>query len=296
MSAAEYLFKLGLPALASACGLEGIINTEGKGFSDVLCVSKQYLPLYQKHDVTPAEHDIIKASNKWISEDVFLKYRNLAPQSSDWHTISQLLKEMSLERFVNYFTRQKAMYAKTVSLYAVLTIYRDYINMSMDMGVDLSRKAVRFPKDSKEAHDQILERFNEIKAEKTRNKVKAEDAVFRRAVKKIYDEKGISPYTDGTFCIVLPMGKSDFVIEGQSLRHCVGGSYYSDAHKEGTRMIFFVRNADKPTKPFFTVEIDMISYSIRQLRGLGNCDPSPDVKQFVNAFLKHIKPNRRKSA
>lgn len=295
--AAEYLFKLGMISFTSSSALKEHINCSGRGFTGVLGVSKQYLPLYQKYDIDPYEHDIIKASDRWISEDMFLKYRALRPQN-DFRDITRLLKEMSFERFVNYFTKQKAMYAKSVALCALTTVYRDYISMSKDLEVDLSHKSVRFPKDIKAAHDQILERFNEMKAEIQIKKAKTEDKAFRQAIRKVYKEKGISQYSDGELCIVLPMGRSDFIVEGQSLKHCVGGSLYSDGHKSGKRMIFFIRKADDPKRPFFTLEMDMKEYSIIQLRGLCNCAPTPDIQKFVKAFLKQIKPKNqgRKSA
>jgi len=295
--AAEYLFKLGLISFTSAAGLNDRINCNGRGFSGVLGISKQYLPLYQKYDIDPCEHAIIKASDRWVSEDMFLKYRALRPEN-DYYNVTRLLNEMSFERFVNYFTKQKAMYAKSVALCALTTVYRDYISMSKDLNVDLSHKSVRFPKDIKAAHDQILERFNEVKAEIQIKKAKAEDKAFQQVIKKVYKEKGISEFSSGALCIVLPMGKSDFVVEGQSLKHCVGGSYYCDGHKSGKRMIFFIRKTEKPKQPFFTVEIDMKNYSIVQLRGLCNCSPTPDIQKFVNAFIKQIKPKnqRRKSA
>lgn len=294
--AAEYLFKLGLISFASALGLKDRINCDGQSFSSVLGISKQYLPMYQKYDIDPYEHEIIKESGRWVSEELFLKYRALRPQ--DFYTMRELLKDMSFERFVNYFTRQKAMYAKSVSLSGLLTVYRDYISMSKDMHVDLSRKTVRFPKDIRAAHDQILERFNEIKAEAQKQKAKAEDKAFRQAVKKVYKEKGIREYSNGELCIALPMRRTDLVAEGQSLKHCVGGSYYSDTHKSGKRMIFFIRKEGEPKRPFFTMEIDMQKYSIVQLRGLCNCSPTPDIQKFAYEYLKQIKPKnqRRKSA
>jgi hypothetical protein len=154
--------------------------------------------------------------------------------------------------------------------------------MSKALKVDLSRKCLRFPKDIKEAHDQVLPRFNKaIHA--------AEDKKFRQAVKKLY--AGMQGFSKDGLCIVMPMSRSDLISEGQSLKHCVGGDYYAKNHIAGTQMIFFIRKANEPKKPYFTLEVDMKAYTIRQLHGYANRTPPKDdeVSKFANEFLRQLK-------
>ena len=56
----EYLLKLGLCRLAYEANKEDLLP--GRDFASILGVSKQYLPLYQKYNIAPYEHKIIRSS------------------------------------------------------------------------------------------------------------------------------------------------------------------------------------------------------------------------------------------
>ncbi|MCL1857662.1 MAG: PcfJ domain-containing protein [Oscillospiraceae bacterium] len=275
--AAEYLFKTGLSVFAANMYAENL--SAGNGFSQVLGISRQYIHLYRKYNIDVHEHKVIQASGTWVSYDSFEKFRALKPERNDTHDIIELLELMSFEKFVNYFTKQKAMLKKKLKF--LMIQYKDYISMSKSLKVDLSRKSVSFPTNIKESHNLILERFNKVKHE-------IEDGNMRHAKEVLY--KGMNEYANESFCIVFPQLRSDFITEGQSLNHCVGSESYYKNHMEGTRMVFFVRQATEPDKPYFTMEIDMRELRIRQLYGFGDVSPSADVRKFANEFLRLLKP------
>ena len=189
---------------------------------------------------------------------------------------------MSFSRFVHYFSKQKRLNPKQRAEY-IISRYRDYIDMSEGLRVDLSHKGIRFPKNCVEAHDQILPRFNAKKQE-------AEDNSFTAAVKTIYESLRLTAFEKDGFCIVLPQKRSDLTTEGQSLNHCVGGDGYYKNHIAGTRLIFFVREVKDRAKPFFTMEVDMQEYRIRQLYGFGDCSAPPNVRKFAETFVKKLAP------
>lgn len=280
---AEYLFKMGLSALAADVTKRDL--GEAAGFSEVLGISKQYLPLYRKYNITPLEHRIVKASKTYVSEASFEKLRLLVFDYMDVDNIVDILKTMSFERFVNYFSKQKAMDRKKKLNY-YLTLYKDYLSMSESLKVDMSRKSVRFPQNIKEAHDVLLPRFNKVKH-------KDEDKKFKQAVEKLYS--GMKEYAKGDYCIVFPALRSDLITEGQSLNHCVGADRYYQNHIAGTKMIFFVRRAMEPEKPYFTMEIDMKELKILQLYGFSDCSAPPEVRKFANQFLRKLKPIREEN-
>lgn len=277
--AAEYLFKLGLTQLASNSYAQRL---KGNSFSDVLGVSKQYLPLYRKFNITRFEHEVVKASQTWVDDESFEKFRALR---FDGHSddIIDLLESMSFKRFANYFTKQKkvTMQKNTSRL---LIWYKDYISMSQSLKVDFSRKSVRFPDDIRVAHDVILQRFNKIKR-------KLEDDNFAQAKEKLY--AGMKEYAKGNYCIVFPMTRSELIAEGQSLNHCVGNDSYYQNHLKGERMVFFVRRIEAPSKPFYTMEIDMRQLKILQLYGFGDSSASTEVRKFANEFLRRLSPPER---
>ena len=274
--AAEYLFKLGLTRLASEMSKHD--SNSGTG-AQALGINMQYLPLYRRFNVTRYEHNIISAAKTWVSEESFAKFRALRfdGQSDD---IIELLGEMSFERFANYFTKQKAV-TKHKNSRMLITWYKDYIDMSRSLKVDLSHKSVRFPGNIKTAHDLIVQRFNKVKHE-------IEDANFIHATAALY--AGLSEYAKGDYCIVFPRTRSEFFAEGQSLGHCVGGESYYKNHIEGKRMIFFVRRADAPEKPFYTMEIDMRGLRILQIHGYKHCSATQEVRSLANEFLRRLSP------
>ena len=281
---AEYLFKMGMTALAA--GISKSNPSNSIGFSKVLGISKQYLPLYKKYNVSPLEHRIIKASKTWVSEPSFEKLRLLVPDEyTDCDDIADILETMSFERFTNYFSKQKETNGNKKLQYS-LTLYKDYLSMSESLKVGMSRKSVRFPRNIKEAHDLILPRFNQVKH-------KVDDEKFKQAVEKLYS--GMKEYAKGDYRIIFPALRSDLITEGQTLNHCVGTDRYYENHIAGTRMIFFVRRAKEPEKPFLTMEIDMKELKILQLYGFGDRSAPPEVRKFANEFLKTLKPIREEN-
>ena len=165
----------------------------------------------------------------------------------------------------------------------ILTCYRDYLNLSREMGVDLTHKSVRFPRDCVAAHKQIVTRFNAIKKER-------EDNRFVEAVQSIYESLRLRSFEKDGFCIMLPMKRSDLTTEGQSLNHCVGGETYYRNHIAGKKLIFFVREITNREKPFFTMEVDMTDFRILQLYGFGDCTAPPAVRKFAEAFVNKLAP------
>ena len=140
----------------------------------------------------------------------------------------------------------------------------------------------------------VLKEFNELKFEK-------ENAAFVKAVKTVYEKLSVKEWENEQFCIVLPQLRSDLVTEGSSLKHCVGGTNYAENHMKGTSMIFFIRRVTNREKPYFTMQLDMNPLRIVQIHGFGNCYAPPEVRKFVDSFVKALKAEtkdnkRRKTA
>lgn len=282
--AAEYLVKLGVTQLAEyATTLMHGRRLDKPGFTEVLQISKQFLPMYQALDINYFEHCVIKEYGAWVSTEEMLQYRKLK-LNTDISTTQELLKTMSFGKFVRYFNKQKAFQQCTVK--HLLMQYRDYISMAKSLKLDLSRKGIRFPTDICEAHDLILSEFNKLK-------FKGDNEAFVKAVKPIYKRLPISSFENEQYCIVFPQLRSDFVTEGGSLNHCVGGTHYCENHMKGTKMIFFVRRRENPGKAFFTMEVDMTTGKILQLHGYGNKAAPKDVRSFADSFVKKLIPAKK---
>lgn len=73
-------------------------------------------------------------------------------------------------------------------------------------------------------------------------------------------------YQSGRFIITCPDTPLDLVHEGNELRHCV--SSFIDACAEGVSLILFIRRAEAPCEPYYTLEIR--EGCIRQCHGFAN--------------------------
>ena len=78
----------------------------------------------------------------------------------------------------------------------------------------------------------------------------------------------------------------ELILEGNTLHHCVGG--YARRVAAGETTIFFVREADKPDKPFYTLEY--CDKHVSQCRTYNNKSYETDehVKLFVNEWYQNI--------
>lgn len=173
-------------------------------------------------------------------------------------------------------------------LHALIT--GDYIEMSKEMGIDMSHKSVRYPPDCIEAHNRVMKQHESVKNE-------LDDKRFKENVEAIYEAIGNADFQKDGLCVVLPQSRTDFIMEGNALNHCVGSvSRYFENHMKGRQMIFFIRKVAKPDKPYFTMEADMTSRSILQLYGFGDSSAPSEVRKFAEQFVKAIGKGRMQVA
>lgn len=282
----KHLLKLGMIPLAADADLVGYNrHAEKPSFTSVMGVSRQLIPLYRDFNISALEHRVIKAYGGWVSGEDIQKYRKFGISYST-DTVIALLSQMTFSRFVNYIEKQKCANKKR-SYSLLITEFRDYLDMSKALGVDLSHKSVRFPSDIVTAHAQITARYNAAKSA-------IEDKYFAEKVKPLYENLPEN-YREKDFCIVLPQLRSDLITEGQSLNHCVGGDRYYRNHISGKKMIFFVRKLSAPTKPFFTMEIDMESCKVLQLYGFGDCSAPKEVREFAEKYARKLNKHNSNS-
>lgn len=165
---AEYLFKLNMPVLASKAKYLVDGKKRKPGFTEVLGVSKQLLPMYSSMGVTYQEHLVIKNWGAWVSPDDLKLYRKLKIDH-DIDLVENMLKMMSFGKFTRYFVKQREATRK--STHSLMIQYRDYISMAKKLKIDLSRKSLRFPANICTAHDDVLQEFNRLKFEKEKRRL-----------------------------------------------------------------------------------------------------------------------------
>lgn len=174
-------------------------------------------------------------------------------------------------RILRYLKKQKADW----------NTLHDYWHMAHGLHRDLSDSLVRWPRSLKAAHDQVM----------TEQKARENAALNEMFIKRAEELDRLSFELDGL--LIRPCrNETELIREGKDLHHCV--ATYAKRHAEGKTAILFIRQAAEPDTPFFTLEFDEKTKTVRQNRGLRNCDRTPEVAAFEAAWLNHVRRVRPK--
>lgn len=199
------------------------------------------------------------------------------------HEILRLMKHITLQKLFGYAEKQFALLhgrtndrgqTRYESMDRIIDEYQDYLRMCEEQQYDMESTFVLFPRDLTQAHDRLSDYIKaKLDAEQKRKFL----AVYRQISKTLCFEK------DG-LVIAFPRSPKDIVAEGNALRHCVGG--YVSSVANGKCIILFLRHAGKEKESFYTIEV--CDGEIAQVRGLQNCEPTPEVKHFITAWKQNV--------
>jgi hypothetical protein len=162
----------------------------------------------------------------------------------------------------------------------------DYCNYMKDcaaLGFDMKDTKVLFPNQFARRAKTASDMVKEIMMRKQAELIKKQDSeIAAVACRFARLEKA-----RGAFAVRIPRQAADLVREGDKLDHCVGQNGYAAKMARGETIIAFIRLAEKPTVPFFTLEWDPAGKRILQLYGKKHAAPPKPVSDFVNrVFLK----------
>lgn len=202
----------------------------------------------------------------------------------------EILKEVkSVNRMVNYMKKQKAAPNRLTQ------IWRDYLRMAKQEGMDTTDDIVRLPKDLKARHVQLVElrnaRRDAERLEKEKKKYQALDERIRKhtlEVKRYYWE-------DDTYMII-PAGRcGELVTEGRTLHHCVGSSdFYMEKMADGKSWILFLRKKENLEKAYYTIEIRLEDDTILQYYSEFNRKPDQaTISKVLNKYKRSIKRQQK---
>ena len=155
-------------------------------------------------------------------------------------------------------------------------ILLDYWSMAEQLGQDLTDAQVRYPRSLLIAHDEA--------AELMRQRQEAGRANLFRLRRKY-----LSKWTFAVDGLLIRPARSqkDLTNEGNSLHNCV--STYGNRHAKGESAIFFIRRKSRPGEPYYTLELDEKTLTVRQNRGLRNCPRTPEVRAFEDLWLSWVR-------
>lgn len=289
----EYLWKMGMydivQAMVEERNLYRAINLRGKTPEKILGLSKKELKEWKAAQMTL---DPLTLYNyKWfrrngaaISWQLADKCQQLLQGSHYRNMLSFFREHLTLPEIISYIEKQMKKDSKrNYSVTGTLSIWKDYIEECQELGMDIAVEKVLMPNNLQEAHQKTMRQIK-IKRDETLNrKIEAR----QKTLKKYWFE-------NHEFLIRPAASSIEMFDEGKALDHCVGR--YADRYAKGEIIIMFIRKVSEPGKPFYTLELH--GNKIVQCRGRKNCDTTPEVKTFNEAFKnarlsKKIRANKK---
>ncbi len=169
--------------------------------------------------------------------------------------------------------------------YADVTTLLDYWRACRTLGRNLDDNQVRFPRNLLEAHDAAFEQQRVMENEVLAKSLVSRFRIRRRQLAKyIFAADGLK---------IVPAGSErELQREGDLLHHCVGS--YAARHAKGGTAIFFIRRTVEPWTPYYTLELDEKTLTVRQNRGLRNCGKTREVQAFEDLWLSWVRAGAKR--
>jgi hypothetical protein len=179
-----------------------------------------------------------------------------------------------MQKMARYFIKQSKIAGRCETPRGAFTTWEDYLRMAKNFGYDLNNESLYMPPKLHAAHDRLVAA---VKYNKQQELIEKFNTMYKKLLPLSFEKDGL---------LILPAASEDDLInEGKALNHCVGG--YGQTHCEGNS-IFFIRHADKPDKPFYTLQLHVKDKFIMQNHGKNNIAPTKDVETFCEYWLEHV--------
>jgi len=284
----EYLVKLGLTGLAASAvykhNSSKAFRPNGGNLREVLGVSPQDIPVLQEVNADVKQLELVqalrkhhirfdaellrwyKASSIGFAEDLLFALRFTTPLKLMRYIDGQYdrLKDIT----INFGHRRYENPGR------VFSEYKDYLGLADLLKYDLKNSFVLFPRNVQRAHDQANKLYENRKKE-------IQDKAVQSAYAALRERYG---FTDKGLTVLPPKTADEIVAEGHALHHCVGS--YVDHVVDGKSIILFLRQADDPQKPFYTIELR--GGEIAQTRGQNNRGATREVQKCLNRFERKV--------
>lgn len=267
---AELLLKTGFK-ISLSC--DTYYNWNGKNLPDVLGLSKgdtrAIIKNNRQKDVLifrdfREKHSDISADNVFRIIDVF-GYR--------------IGEAEMLEKKTNLSAYQIADYLlkNNIKIYE----YCDYLEQCRKLGYDTTLKAVNRPKNLHELHEKYISLIKIMVDKENEQKIR-EAKKIRKSLEFQYKN----------LMAVLPKNADEIIQEGKILDHCVGS--YAERHAKNKLSILFLRTADKPDVPYYTIEVSNDGKIVQckgfrnNQTGRGGSEKTKDIIEFEKAYQNYL--------
>lgn len=286
----EYFLKLKLYRLAEylvtekSSDIDRLINRCGKNINDTLGIDKSYLRLLQEVNPSGPQLKMIREmiDNNIVPDTKLLTWCTVRNITDARHVLTPL-KFMTVHKLIKYteeqfFKFRRVSYLDTEHPYGsisnLLIDYNDYLIMSDALNHDMKNDFVLFPDNLPQEHDRVNELSEPEILEAYNTKISKD--YMRLNSRYSYEKLG--------FMIIPPKSADEIVAEGHKLHHCVGNYVKSVVKNEC--VILFLRRAEKPDKPYCTIEIK--KGEIAQARMNQNKQPPKKVDNFLRLWESNV--------
>lgn len=286
----EYLVKLGFQKMVSGwftgycTAIPDWIDWKQNDVRKMLGVNAYELRRIREQNIDIDDYHAMKHSCPFLSVEECFTYMNIVRYSYGYLSIFD--DDKRRREMLRYIRRQNEKYAESKG-FMTLREYRDYFSECRQLQYDWNDRAIRFPRCLADAHTRTSNAVTALRYEELqREKLRKDEEARRKFEESTRKRRRLGFEKDGLM-IRIPAALHEIIDEGAALHHCVGG--YVSRHAEGKLHILFIRKADDPFKPYFTMELSTEGRVV-QVRGLRNCDPPKAVKAFVEDYKKYILP------
>ena len=181
---------------------------------------------------------------------------------------------------INYIRKQCSIRQKTA--WDVIETWRDYMRMAELQGLNITHELFYKPKDIYAAHDACVREGQRKKTMMRANEIRKKFPQTENVLKKIQQKY---TYAGEQYCVKVPDCIEDIIHEGRALGHCIDTTdRYFDRIEQETSYIVFLRKAEAPEVPWYTLEIEP-GGTVRQQRTTGNEQKKEDAKKYT-PFLR----------
>lgn len=325
----EFICKMGLNKLASEIinlgnwrNYESDLNLDADTIYEILGLNKINTRLLQAVDGGEKELKLLQVAQQegyQFKPDVLRRYVETFGSNSFF--IAKKNRKVSLHKILRYIERESERYSRAESRCWRHSFYNmvkddprierkrnmandwiEYLGWCERLKYDLDNMFIYMPCNFRKVHDRTAKEYQALadKEEAARKRrlereLKKKQAQLKSAMGEIFKQnEGVDAFSikGGGLLLVVPQSSEDIKNEGTALHHCVGT--YLGKIAKGETNIFFIRKAEEPDKPYYTLEWK--NNKIAQCRGLKNCDMTPEVKAFVNVFEKKMLEQIQKQA
>jgi len=164
-----------------------------------------------------------------------------------------------------------------------VSFYFDYFNAAKQF-VSMEDTKDRYPNDLAKWHDFYIDKV-----------VARDNQELNGRIAKVAKKYTKLEFHNQIFVIQIAHNVQELVREGSALCHCVGKSGYDLKMADSKTLILFIRKADQPETPYFTLELEPKKLDILQVRGKHDDPPEPEITDFLKCWKQYLQKFKPKT-